>query len=59
MNSGENEAPFDAKGRRIGILVVAYNAASVIQETLHRIPADVWAAYEELVALGYDQRLIS
>ena len=44
MNSGENEAPFDAKGRRIGILVVAYNAASVIQETLHRIPADVWAA---------------
>lgn len=36
--------PFDSRGKRIGIFVIAYNAESHITETLNRIPEDVWKA---------------
>ena len=35
---------FDAKGQRIGIFVIAYDAESHIEETLGRIPEVVWKA---------------
>jgi len=37
---------FDAKGKRLGIFVLAYNAEALLAETLGRIPADIWAAVE-------------
>ena len=36
-------------GRRIGILVVAYNAVTTLAPVLKRIPPAVWAAVEEVV----------
>lgn len=39
----------DAKGKRIGILIVAYNAVSTIAKVLERIPAVVWEQVEEVV----------
>jgi 2-polyprenyl-3-methyl-5-hydroxy-6-metoxy-1,4-benzoquinol methylase len=36
-------------GKRIGILIVAYNAVTTIAKVLQRIPADVWANVEEVV----------
>ena len=35
-----------ACGKRIGILIVAYNAVTTIAHLLKRIPADVWANVE-------------
>ncbi len=40
--------PFDGRGKRIGIFVVAYNAESQIEKTLARIPEDIWRAIEVL-----------
>ncbi|MBA4065550.1 MAG: hypothetical protein C0501_17910 [Isosphaera sp.] len=40
--------PADARGRRIGILVVAYNAVTTLSATLKRIPKDVWDQIEEV-----------
>jgi 2-polyprenyl-3-methyl-5-hydroxy-6-metoxy-1,4-benzoquinol methylase len=43
-------APSSSRGlKRIGILIVAYNAVSTIAKVLQRIPADVWANVEEVV----------
>jgi 2-polyprenyl-3-methyl-5-hydroxy-6-metoxy-1,4-benzoquinol methylase len=41
-------AGFDPRGRRIGVVVVAYNNESRIMGTLARIPHDVWKAVEVL-----------
>lgn len=35
---------FDARGKRIGIFVIAYNAESHITQTLDRIPPAIWDA---------------
>jgi glycosyltransferase involved in cell wall biosynthesis len=39
----------DNCGKRIGILIVAYNAVTTIAKVLERIPADVWRNVEEVV----------
>src|SRR5688572_1521918 len=36
-------------GRRVGILIVAYNAVTTLSRVLRRIPADVWENVEEVV----------
>lgn len=41
-------ASADCKGKRIGILVVAYNAVTTLSATLKRIPKDVWDNIEEV-----------
>ncbi len=41
-------AEADCKGKRIGILIVAYNAATTLESVLQRIPAEVWANVEEI-----------
>jgi len=38
----------DCKGKRIGILVVAYNAVTTLSATLKRIPKEVWENIEEV-----------
>jgi glycosyltransferase involved in cell wall biosynthesis len=38
-----------SRGKRIGILVVTYNAATTISKVLKRIPARVWSNVEEVV----------
>lgn len=58
----------DARGKRIGILIVAYNAATTLAKVFRRIPDVVWQNVEEVVvfddasqddtfalALGYKQ----
>jgi 2-polyprenyl-3-methyl-5-hydroxy-6-metoxy-1,4-benzoquinol methylase len=46
----QDDTPFaDAKGKRIGILIVAYNAASTILKVLKRISPNVWRNVEEVV----------
>src|SRR6266498_2306003 len=37
------------RGKRIGILIVAYNAVTTLTKVLNRIPEDVWANVEEVV----------
>lgn len=39
----------DSRGKRIGILIVAYNAVTTIAKVLRRIPPDVWQCVEEVV----------
>jgi 2-polyprenyl-3-methyl-5-hydroxy-6-metoxy-1,4-benzoquinol methylase len=39
----------DCKGKRIGILIVTYNAVSTIQKVLKRITPNVWQNVEEVV----------
>src|SRR3712207_2311435 len=41
--------PADNRGKRGGVLVVAYNAATTLARVLERIPPDVWANVEEVV----------
>jgi glycosyltransferase involved in cell wall biosynthesis len=41
--------PADNLGKRVGVLVVAYNAATTLARVLERIPPDVWANVEEVV----------
>jgi len=44
-----NEAALaDCKGKRIGILIVAYNAVATLAEVLHRISPEVWRNVEEI-----------
>lgn len=42
---------FDNRGLRIGLFVVAYDADSMITETLSRIPEDIWEAIEILFVI--------
>ena len=59
----------DNRNKRIGILIVAYNAVSTLGKVLNRIPEDVWNNVDEIVVfddasqdntyelgLGYKQR---
>ena len=39
----------DCFGRKIGILIVAYNAVTTIAQVLKRIPGDVWDNVQEVV----------
>ena len=46
----QDDTPFaDAKGKRIGILIVTYNAVSTILSVLKRITPNVWNNVEEVV----------
>jgi 2-polyprenyl-3-methyl-5-hydroxy-6-metoxy-1,4-benzoquinol methylase len=38
----------DCRGKRIGILIVAYNAVTTLTKVLKRIPPNVWANVEEV-----------
>ena len=38
--------PFSANGKRLGVFVISYNAEKLIQDTLRRIPDDVWREVE-------------
>lgn len=38
--------PFSAKGKRLGVFVISYNAEKLIAETLSRIPDEIWRAVE-------------
>jgi 2-polyprenyl-3-methyl-5-hydroxy-6-metoxy-1,4-benzoquinol methylase len=40
--------PGDNHGRRIAVLVVAYNALTTLSQVLKRIPKDVWSNIEEV-----------
>ena len=50
MNSSPSEEtnrePFSAKGKRLGVFVISYNAELLIQETLRRIPDEIWREVE-------------
>jgi 2-polyprenyl-3-methyl-5-hydroxy-6-metoxy-1,4-benzoquinol methylase len=49
-NPLQDDTPFaDARGKRIGILIVAYNAVSTIAKVLKRITPNVWRNVEEVV----------
>jgi 2-polyprenyl-3-methyl-5-hydroxy-6-metoxy-1,4-benzoquinol methylase len=39
----------DSRGKRIGILIVAYNAVTTLAHVLNRIPEAVWSNVEEVV----------
>ena len=41
--------PADNMGKRIGILIVAYNAVTTLAKVFQRIPIDVWENVEEVV----------
>lgn len=45
------ENTFDAKGKRIGILIIAYDAESRILDTLGRVPESIWRAIEVVYVL--------
>ena len=38
--------PFSAKGKRLGVFVISYNAELLIQDTLRRIPEEIWREVE-------------
>ncbi len=38
--------PFSARGKRLGVFVISYNAELLIQDTLRRIPAEIWREVE-------------
>ena len=42
-------APADNRGKRVGILIVAFNAVTTLATVLQRIPRDVWDNVEEVV----------
>jgi glycosyltransferase involved in cell wall biosynthesis len=39
----------DAAGKRVGILIVAYNAVTTLRKVLDRIPGDVWENVDRVV----------
>lgn len=41
-----SEEPFSAKGKRLGVFVISYNAEKFINDTLRRIPECVWREVE-------------
>jgi 2-polyprenyl-3-methyl-5-hydroxy-6-metoxy-1,4-benzoquinol methylase len=46
--AARHPADAGARGQRIGILVVAYNAVTTLSATLKRIPKEVWDQIEEV-----------
>lgn len=52
VSASQDDTPFaDAQGKRIGVLVVTYNAASTIHKVLKRISPNVWRNVTEVVIL--------
>ena len=48
----QDDTPFaEARGKRIGVLAVTYNAASTMHKVLKRIPPNVWRNVTEVVIL--------
>src|SRR3954469_11320865 len=48
----QDDTPFaDARGKRIGVLVVTYNAATTIHKVLKRISPNVWRNVTEVVIM--------
>ena len=45
------EALADCRGKRIGILIVTYNAVTTLAQVLRRITPEVWKNVEEVVVL--------
>lgn len=45
------EKRFDNRGLRMGVFVVAYDADSMITETLGRVPEDIWEAIDVLFVI--------
>ena len=50
-NESAAQVDTDNHGKRIGILVVAYNAVTTLASVLRRIPRDVWENVEEVVVI--------
>src|SRR5881628_2450748 len=48
-NDPEMEAFADCRGKRIGVLIVAYNAVTTLALVLKRIKPQVWRNVEEVV----------
>src|ERR1041385_4806839 len=46
---GRAAASAECRGKKIGILVVAYNAVTTLTKVLRRIPADAWENVAEVV----------
>jgi hypothetical protein len=46
----------NSRGKRIGILIVAYNTVTTIAKVPKRIPTDVWANVEEVVVFDNASR---
>ena len=44
-----HQMPASNEGKRIGILIVAYNAVTTLVQVFKRIPSDVWENVEEVV----------
>lgn len=47
--SSKKQISADNHGKRIGILIVAYNAVTTLTQVFKRIPAEVWENVEEVV----------
>jgi glycosyltransferase involved in cell wall biosynthesis len=54
--AADDERAADCRGRRIGILIVTYNALSTILPVLKRIPPAVWRNVEEIVIFDDDSQ---
>ncbi|MBI4780541.1 MAG: glycosyltransferase [Oscillatoriophycideae cyanobacterium NC_groundwater_1537_Pr4_S-0.65um_50_18] len=50
------QIPADNRGKRIGILIVAYNAVTTLAQVFRRIPQDVWENVEEVVVFDDDSQ---
>ncbi len=46
-----HDKEFDAHGKRVGILIIAYDAESRILDTLGRVPESIWRAIEVVYVL--------
>lgn len=49
LNAAKRAAVADNRGKRIGILIITYNAVTTLASVLKRIPAEVWANVEQIV----------
>ena len=48
-----HDKEFDAHGKRVGILIIAYDAESRILDTLGRVPESIWRAIEVVYVLEH------
>jgi glycosyltransferase involved in cell wall biosynthesis len=48
---GDADPRADARGKKIGVLIVAYNAVTTLSKVLQRIPPQVWNNVAEVVVL--------
>jgi len=49
LNNASSYIPADNHGKRIGVLIVAYNAVNTLAQVFRRIPSDIWENVEEVV----------